>query len=305
MTMVEARDLTRRFGAVTAVNRLNLTVARGEVFGLVGPDGAGKTTTLRMFCGLLEPSSGEAFVGGRSVQSEAKAIKDRIGYMAQKFGLYTDLTVEENLKFYADLFGLRPAAHKRLMAELLAQMRMEPFRNRAAGKLSGGMKQKLALMCVLLHRPEILFLDEPTNGVDPVSRRDFWLILTQLVQQGMTVLLTTSYLDEAERCDRVALMDRGELICVDSPWTLRRSLRERCLEVRSLDLRATRDQLRVHPAVLSADLAGCSLHVLVSGEVSLEELGRIAPEAQFREILPSIEDIFIATIRGRQIHATP
>src|SRR5262249_40549863 len=187
--IIETRDLTRRFGTLTAVERLNLTVTPGEIFGLVGPDGAGKTTTLRMLCGLMDPTEGTARVAGHDTARDSRAVKDRIGYMAQRFGLYTDLTVEENMVFYADLFAITGQDRVDLSAQLLRMTRMEPFRDRQAGKLSGGMKQKLALMCTLLHRPEILFLDEPTNGVDPVSRRDFWTILYQLLKDGITIFL--------------------------------------------------------------------------------------------------------------------
>ncbi len=210
--IIETRNLTRRFGPLTAVDRLSLTVAPGEIFGLVGPDGAGKTTTLRMLCGLMQPSEGSARVAGHDVAREPQAVKDQIGYMAQRFGLYQDLTVAENMVFYSDLFGIRGAERDRLTARLLRMTRMEPFRDRQAGRLSGGMKQKLALMCTLLHRPQILFLDEPTNGVDPVSRRDFWAILYELLKEGITVFMTTAYLDEAERANRVGLMHRGKLI---------------------------------------------------------------------------------------------
>ena len=219
--IIEIRDLTRRFGALTAVDHLNLTVSRGEIFGLVGPDGAGKTTTLRMLCGLMDPSEGSARVAGHDVRHDSQAVKDQIGYMAQRFGLYGDLTVEENMAFYGDLFGVVGAERGRLTAELLRMTRMEPFRERQAGRLSGGMKQKLALMCTLLHRPRILFLDEPTNGVDPVSRRDFWAILYQLLKDGITIFMTTAYLDEAERCNRVGLMHRGKLIRCAPPDILK------------------------------------------------------------------------------------
>ena len=219
--MIETHDLTRRFDALTAVDRLNLVVAQGEIFGLVGPDGAGKTTTLRMLCGLMDPSEGSARVAGHDVRHESQEVKDQIGYMAQRFGLYGDLTVRENMAFYGDLFGIVGAERDRLSAELLRMTRMEPFGNRQAGRLSGGMKQKLALMCTLLHRPRILFLDEPTNGVDPVSRRDFWAILYQLLHDGITIFMTTAYLDEAERCNRVGLMHRGKLIRCAPPDTLK------------------------------------------------------------------------------------
>ncbi len=219
--IIETRDLTRRFGKITAVDHVNLTLAPGEIFGLVGPDGAGKTTTLRMLCSLLDPSEGSALVAGHDVVREPQAVKDCIGYMAQKFGLYQDLSVRENMNFYADLFGIVGAERVTLAERLLRMTRMEPFQDRLAGRLSGGMKQKLALMCTLLHRPQILFLDEPTNGVDPVSRRDFWAILYQLLKDGITILMATAYLDEAERCNRVGLMHRGRLIRCDTPEALK------------------------------------------------------------------------------------
>jgi ABC-2 type transport system ATP-binding protein len=212
------------------VDHLNLTVARGEIFGLVGPDGAGKTTTLRMLCGLIDPSEGSARVAGRDAARESQAVKDQIGYMAQRFGLYADLTVQENMAFYGDLFGIVGAEREALVAQLLRMTRMEPFRSRQAGRLSGGMKQKLALMCTLLHRPQILFLDEPTNGVDPVSRRDFWAILYQLLKDGITIFMTTAYLDEAERCNRVGLMHKGRLIRCAPPDAMKRDTGAASLE---------------------------------------------------------------------------
>jgi ABC-2 type transport system ATP-binding protein len=221
--IIETRELTRRFGDVTAVDHLNLTISAGEIFGLVGPDGAGKTTTLRMLCSLVDPTEGTARVAGHDVVREPQGVKDRIGYMAQRFGLYLDLSVQENMNFYADLFGIIGPQRAELTSQLLQMTRMEPFRERQAGRLSGGMKQKLALMCTLLHRPEILFLDEPTNGVDPVSRRDFWAILYQLLKDGITILMTTAYLDEAERCNRVGLMHKGRLINCDAPEVLKRN----------------------------------------------------------------------------------
>jgi drug efflux transport system ATP-binding protein len=221
--IIETRGLTRRFGALTAVDHLDLSVGRGEIFGLVGPDGAGKTTTLRMLCGLMDPSEGSARVAGHDVAREAQTVKDQIGYMAQRFGLYGDLTVEENMNFYADLFDITGAERKDLSTQLLRMTRMDPFRGRQARQLSGGMKQKLALMCTLLHRPQVLLLDEPTNGVDPVSRRDFWAILYQLLKDGVTIFMTTAYLDEAERANRVGLMHRGKLIRCAAPDELKRS----------------------------------------------------------------------------------
>lgn len=229
-TIIETRGLTRRFGNITAVDHLDLTVERGEIFGLVGPDGAGKTTTLRMLCGLMDPSEGSASVAGHDASRESRQVKDRIGYMAQRFGLYQDLTVAENMIFYADLFGIQGKERDDLTQRLLRMTRMEPFSERQAGRLSGGMKQKLALMCTLLHKPEVLFLDEPTNGVDPVSRRDFWAILYELLKDGITIFLTTSYLDEAERCNRVGMMHLGKLIRCAPPRELKQETDSPTLE---------------------------------------------------------------------------
>jgi ABC-2 type transport system ATP-binding protein len=228
--IVRTVNLTRRFGALTAVDRLNLEIPAGEIFGLVGPDGAGKTTTMRLLCGLLDPTEGSIEVVGHDVTRELDAVKDQIGYMAQRFGLYQDLTVDENMDFYGDLFGVIGREREELAARLLRMTRMEPFRKRAGGKLSGGMKQKLALMCTLLHKPRVLFLDEPTNGVDPVSRRDFWAILYQLVKEGLTVFVSTAYLDEAERANRVGMMYQGRLIRCDTPAALKREFQKETLE---------------------------------------------------------------------------
>lgn len=298
--MVELRELSRKFDALTAVDKLTLSVAEGEIFGLVGPDGAGKTTTLRMLCSLLEPTGGSATVAGFDVVREARAVKDAIGYMAQRFGMYVDLSVDENLEFYADLFGVSKAERDELLPSLLRMTRMEPFRTRQAGKLSGGMKQKLALMCTLIHRPKVLFLDEPTNGVDPVSRRDFWAILYQLVKEGMTVFVTTAYLDEAERCNRVALIDGGRLIECDTPQALKSNLGLRCYEVSGPRLREARAMLEKMPAVKSVAPAGSVLHLFTESpaepiELALRRAG--FDGAAVREIAPSLEDVFIALVR--------
>jgi ABC-2 type transport system ATP-binding protein len=301
--MIQTTDLTKRFGALTAVDRLTLEIAQGEIFGLVGPDGAGKTTTLRMLCGLLDPTAGQATVAGCDVLSDVDAAKDRIGYMAQRFGLYMDLTVEENMFFYADLFGISGTEREALMGRLLRMTRMEPFHKRAAGKLSGGMKQKLALMCTLLHHPQILFLDEPTNGVDPVSRRDFWAVLYQLVKEGMTVLITTAYLDEAERCNRVGLMHQGRLVRCDTPEVLKSHLLETCYEVQVQDRRVVKEFLEDSRGVVSVEPAGATLHLFLTPSItSVEELRRVTMDRglgpiTFRQIVPSLEDVFIALIR--------
>jgi ABC-2 type transport system ATP-binding protein len=301
--IIEAVHLKRKFGALTAVADLNVSVESGEVFGLVGPDGAGKTTTLRMLCGLIDPTEGNVNVCGYDVARDPDAVKDRIGYMAQRFGLYGDLTVEENMLFYADLFDVTGQDRDDLMKQLLVMTRMEPFRGRPAAKLSGGMKQKLALMCTLLHRPEVLFLDEPTNGVDPVSRRDFWTILRQLVKKGMTVFVTTAYLDEAEHCDRVGFMDHGRLIELDTPDAIKQALPEACYEVHCSGNRLARELLSNAAGVLSADPSGAAVHVFADpqavSEQSVKQIltsGGLA-DVNVRRIVPSLEDMFIALIR--------
>lgn len=304
--MIEATGLTKKFGETVAVDHLTLQISRGEIFGLVGPDGAGKTTTLRLLSGLLDPDEGQATLAGHDVSRNVEAVRDNIGYMAQRFGLYSDLTVQENMAFYGDLFNVLGRERESLMASLLRMTRMEPFRKRRAGQLSGGMKQKLALMCTLLHHPQILLLDEPTNGVDPVSRRDFWAILYQLVKEGMTVLVTTAYLDEAERCNRVGLLDRGRLVRCESPNLMRSQFEAQCYELQCPDKGAARRLLQGQPGVVSVEPSGSTLHLFLSAAfTSSEGLGQLLEQnrlgpAVFKEITPSLEDVFIALIGRRE-----
>jgi ABC-2 type transport system ATP-binding protein len=304
--MIEAVDLTKKFGQTVAVDHLNLQIPRGEIFGLVGPDGAGKTTTLRLLSGLLDLDDGRATLSGYDVARQVEAVRDNIGYMAQRFGLYSDLTVQENMEFYGDLFNVMGQDREALMTSLLRMTRMEPFRKRRAGRLSGGMKQKLALMCTLLHHPQILLLDEPTNGVDPVSRRDFWAILYQLVKEGMTVLVTTAYLDEAERCNRVGLLDRGRLVRCESPNLMRNQFEARCYELQCPDKGAARRLLQVQSGVVNVEPSGSTLHLFLTGEItSIDHLSQLLEQnalgpAVFKAIVPSLEDVFIALIRKRE-----
>jgi ABC-2 type transport system ATP-binding protein len=295
--MISLRGLTKRFGDVTAVDQLSLEIADGEIFGLVGPDGAGKTTTLRMITGLVDPTEGSAITAGFDVTKDGAAVRDRIGYMAQRFGLYGDLTVGENMQFYADLFGMSAAERKALSPQLLEMTRMAPFVDRPAAKLSGGMKQKLALMCTLLHKPKVLLLDEPTNGVDPVSRRDFWTILHQLVRDGLTLLLTTAYMDEAERCGRVGLLHQGKMLQCDTPDALRHSLGADCYAVETANLREERARLASNSLVVSARPAGSNLHVFLKPGTSIDAIWERG-SAQVEKILPSLEDVFVATVEG-------
>ena len=304
--MIQATNLTRKFGSLVAVDHLNLHVAKGEIVGLVGPDGAGKTTTMRMLTTLMDATEGEIRIAGRDVKEDPDWVKDQIGYMAQRFGLYQDLTVDENMIFYSDLFGIQGEERDKLITQYLKMTRMEPFRKRPAGKLSGGMKQKLALTCTLLHRPQILFLDEPTNGVDPVSRRDFWAILYRLVKDGLTVLVTTAYLDEAERCNRVGLMNNGRLIAMDTPKAVKRMLPEKSYEIAVKDLRAARERLTARADVLSAESSGPVLHVFANPDVSPETLLQGLPaDATIHPVEPSLEDVFIAMMRRDEKQAVP
>jgi ABC-2 type transport system ATP-binding protein len=303
--MIEVYELTRRFAEIIAVDHLSFNVARGEIFGLVGPDGAGKTTTIRMLSSLIEPTSGWAHMAGHDTSNDPQAVRDSIGYMAQRFGLYADLTVNENLAFYADLYGVPELERNQLLDPLLRMTGMEPFRQRQAGKLSGGMKQKLALMCTLIHRPEILLLDEPTTGLDPASRIHFWDILLRLVSDGMTVVVTTAYFDEAERCDRVAFIDRGKLIRCDSPQKLKAGLENLSYEVTAPNVRAVRRWLEKQPKQtcgFNVEPAGNVLHLFTSDDPSViakqletQGLGPIV----IREIAPSLEDIFVMLVRNR------
>ncbi|MBL7155625.1 MAG: ABC transporter ATP-binding protein [Candidatus Omnitrophica bacterium] len=230
MPSIKAVNLTRKFGDLTAVNSLNLEVEEGEIFGLVGPDGAGKSTTMRLLTGILDPTGGEGWVYGKHIVKENEVLKDNIAYMSQRFGLYEDMTVLENINFYADIFCIPPKERPAAIEKLLGFSGLTPFKARLAGKLSGGMKQKLGLACALIHTPKVLFLDEPTNGVDPVSRRDFWRILYELLKEKVTILYSTSYLDEAERCKRVGFLHKGELLRCDTPDAIKEECKAKTLE---------------------------------------------------------------------------
>src|SRR5688500_6320674 len=254
--------LTRRFGDTIAVDAQSFEVVDGELFGIVGPDGAGKTTLLRMLAGVLPPHSGEANVLRLSVVREPERVKHQIAYMAQRFGLYEDLTVRENILFYADLYQVPHAERGRRLERLYAFSRLGEFQQRLAGKLSGGMKQKLSLCCALIHHPRVLLLDEPTFGVDPISRRDLWLILHEMVVQGITVIVTTSYLDEAERCDRVAMLHEDRLLALATPAELQQSLPGVMFAVRANSPREARAAALKLPQVSAATLFGETVHVL-------------------------------------------
>lgn len=300
---IRTQGLQKRFGAVTAVEGLSLAVPGGELFGLVGSDGAGKTTTLRMLAGIMEPSGGEAFVLGRNMSSQAESVRGEIGYMSQRFGLYPDLTVLENLRFYADIQMIPRRERAGRIEELLAFSKLAPFKQRWAGKLSGGMKQKLGLACALVHKPRVLLLDEPTNGVDPVSRRDFWRILHLLLTQGVTIVVATAYLDEAERCGRVGLMHKGKLLACDTPRELKRLVKGGVLElVTGEPRRAVRLLSGVFPTG-SVVLFGEKLHLYApqpeqAQRIAAQKLKEAGLElVQVRRVEPSLEDLFVSLLR--------
>ena len=290
--------LSRSFGGTVAVDALTFDVEPGELFGIVGPDGAGKTTTLRMLAGVLRPTSGTASVMGLDLVRDPEAVKPRIAYMAQRFGLYEDLTVRENLDFYADLYRVPRSDRAKRFERLYAFSRLGEFEDRLAGNLSGGMKQKLSLSCCLVHRPEVLLLDEPTFGVDPISRRELWLILHEMASQGVTVVVSTSYLDEAERCDRVILLNEGRTVALDEPRVLQRSLEGRMIAVRTADPRRARDLLRASDTVISASLFGDAVHTLVAPGAPDEAWATTLRDAGveiegWERVEPSLEDVFI------------
>jgi ABC-2 type transport system ATP-binding protein len=292
--------LCKRFGDIAAVDGLQLHVEAGEMFGLVGPDGAGKTTTIRMLCGILVPSGGTASVLGYDILKDPDRVKRQIGYLSQRFSLYGDLTIDENIEFFAEINQVYD--YKRRRDELLEFTRLTPFRDRLAERLSGGMKQKLALACTLIHQPKILFLDEPTTGVDPVSRRDFWKILQSLQSEGITIVMSTPYLDEAERCSRVALMNQGKAISVNTPAETRKRMEGKVLEIVMERVRDGFRLLKGHPGLKEVQAFGDRLNVIVDDAPSgMREVERVLHQhglgiTSWREINPSLENVFISLL---------
>jgi len=280
---------------------LDLEVNRGELFGIVGPDGAGKTTTMRMFAGILAPTSGNAWIDGVSIADDPEEIKEHIAYMPQRFGLYQDLTVIENLIFYADLFRVPKKDRGPRVNLLLGFSRLAPFKDRFAGALSGGMKQKLGLACALIHSPRLLLLDEPTNGVDPVSRRDFWKILYDLVKEGISIVVTTAYLDEAERTNRVALMHKGSIIQLGQPQALKSMVTGVMMELVCSDLHRSKEILLSASEVLDANVFGDTLHVRIKEESDAPAVRETLQQKgiridSLRRIAPAMEDAFLSLI---------
>jgi ABC-2 type transport system ATP-binding protein len=303
---IRAEGLTKRFGPMLAVDGLSLEVAQGEAFALVGPDGAGKTTTIRLLCGIMDPDGGRAEVLGFDTVRESERIKESIGFMPQRFGLYDDLTVAENISFYADVYRVPRAERQRRMPELLEFSDLSQFQSRLAAKLSGGMRQKLGLVCALIHTPRLLFLDEPTFGVDPVSRREFWQILYQLLETGITIFVSTAYLDEAERAHRVGLIHRGSLLIAGTPRAIKAGFEGELLEVRTPNLHAAKKLLTGHSLARQVLATGDRLMVTVEDkeaalgplEESLKEAGltgiRIVPAE------PTLEELFVQIVRREE-----
>ena len=299
-TIIDIKSLEKSYGKTEAVKGISLQISKGEMFGLVGPDGAGKTTTIRVMCGLLNPNAGTVSIFNKDIVKDRNLIQNKVGYLSQKFSLYGDLTVDENIEFFADIHNVKNYRKRR--DELLEFTRLTKFHDRLADNLSGGMKQKLALACALIHTPEIIFLDEPTTGVDPVSRRDFWKILSQLLKEGITVFMTTPYLDEAERCTRVALMNGGKIIAVDTPDEIKKSIKKEVIEIVCSPSRKAYDLLKTHKN-FDAQMFGDRINIVVdSYDKDYPEIEKILNDNQIeikdhRSVTPSLENVFMYLIK--------
>ena len=306
MAIIKTENLTKRFKKVTAVDGLNLKIERGEIFGLVGPDGAGKTTTFRLLTAIMNPTEGRATVAGYDTVKEPEEIKKLIGYMPQRFSLYGDLSVMENLHFFADIFEVRGTEREERIRTLLHFSRLEEFQGRRADHLSGGMQKKLALACTLVHKPQILFLDEPTTGVDPISRREFWDILSNLHLEGVTLLVSTPYMDEAERCSRVGLMFEGKMIVCDEPEKVKGLVRGEVIELRPQPLPKAWEIIEGWEGALDVQVYGGLLHVFVEdGERGMRQLETLLAShgvsvEGVRQIRPRMEEAFVSLIRREQ-----
>ncbi len=308
--VVDAREVTIRFGRLTAVDGVSLAVSHGEVFGLLGPNGSGKTTLIRALCGLIPLASGSARVLGRDAMRESEAVRSAIGYMSQKFAIYEDLTAQENLDFYSGIYGLSAARARRRQGELIDRLGLAPLLRKRGGRLSGGWKQRLALACALLHEPRLVFLDEPTAGIDPVARRDLWDLLFRLASEDVTLFVTTHYMDEAERCGRVGYLYLGRLLALGTPDELTRSPGvtppgARRVEVIGDDPAALLMRLRDHAGVLQATIFGRSVRAVVDARLSDRALSAELGGAEVRPTLPSVEDVFVALTRAQENDTEP
>ena len=300
--VIRCESLTKEFAGARALDNITLEVHKGELFGLVGPDGAGKSTLMRLLTAVMEPTSGDAWVASHHITREPERIKEKIAYMPQRFGLYEDLTVMENIVFYADIFSVPRNERPSRIERLLGFSNLTPFTDRLAGQLSGGMKQKLGLACALIHTPEIVFLDEPTNGVDPVSRRDFWKILYELLREGVTIFVSTAYLDEAERCTKIGLLHKGRMILSGTPDEVKKHMSGALVEIRCNEPRQVLASLRESMTLVAAGLFGAKIHLVLDGDASQalaavkEKLATLGVEAETEIVVPSLEDVFISQI---------
>jgi ABC-2 type transport system ATP-binding protein len=297
---IDVRNLTKQFGSFTAVDDLSFSVKRGEIFGFLGANGAGKSTTIRMLCALLQPSSGTALVGGHDINTQPDLVKRKIGYMSQRFSLYNDLTVEQNIRFFGGVYGLSDSRLEERLGWVLTMADLKGREGSLTGTLAGGWKQRLALGCAILHEPEIVFLDEPTGGVDPISRRNFWEIINQLSAAGMTVLVTTHFLDEAEYCNTIILINAGKLVAAGSPGELKtQHIRYPILEVSCSDVVAALELIQPQPWAIETSIFGTTLHVMVREEKEgrsriTETLSPFGIEVRHIDrIAPSLEDVFL------------
>jgi len=301
MTQIDIYHLAKRYGKIEALRDANLEVEAGEIFGLIGPDGAGKTTLMRILCGLLAPDGGGARICDFDVVRQASEIKARVGYMPQRFSLYPDLSVVENIRFFGDLYQVQRRDFDSRLPELLDFSKLGPFVDRRAGKLSGGMKQKLALCCTLIHTPEVLVLDEPTAGVDPVSRLEFWEILERFAGKGVAILVSTPYMDEALRCRRIALIHKGEILAIESPQNIPTLFDATLLEVEGEQLFPVAEKCRALPSVKSVHLFGGRLHITTDDATTCRKevaaVTGLSPD-RIRDTAPSIEDTFISLLNN-------
>lgn len=302
MSRIKVENISHKYGEVEALRNLRFEVEEGEIFGLIGPDGAGKSTLFKILTTLLLPDEGEARVLGFSVRDDYRAIRNRIGYMPGKFSLYLDLSIQENLEFFATVFGTTVEENMDIIRDIYDQL--EPFKDRLAGKLSGGMKQKLALCCALIHRPQVLFLDEPTTGVDPVSRKEFWQMLKKLKASGITILVSTPYMDEAALCDRVALLQEGRILSIESPASVSASYPYELMAVKAEDMYALLQQLRKYPGVHSSYTFGDFIHVsLVKGESEQSILRKLEEDGfkvEHQKIEAGIENVFMQLLSQKE-----
>jgi len=300
---VSVQNLEKKFGNFTAVNRISFEVKRGEIFGFLGPNGAGKSTTIRMLCGIITPTSGDGRVGGFDINKEQEKIKQNIGYMSQKFSLYDDLTVEENIDFYSGIYKLSKSDKKEREEEIIKLAGIEPFRRNLTKTLSGGWKQRLALGCSLIHKPRIIFLDEPTSGVDPITRANFWGVIKDLAKKGVTVFVTTHYMDEAENCDRMTLIYKGNIIAMGTPEEMKtKNMKNDVIEIRISEPEEWIDKLSAVEGIKEAALFGNAIHVVAPDAKKISPIiNKLFKSAKVREytiskIKASLEDVFVSSI---------